>query len=171
MAVTALLGAACAVAGAVGALALAIQLAILAVVTAVAGFVMHRRLTALAGHRRLDGVQRARLLDQLRRTPTIAVTVSAPRGDAEAIGFAVQLLQVLRDASWPAKGVRTVGNPEDVATSGIVVAVAAEADQPPREEARLLLVALARAGLAPVTRASARVPDRDQVELFVGRRE
>jgi hypothetical protein len=96
--------------------------------------------------------------------------VTAPRGDSEAIAFAVELLKTLREADWPARGVRLDSNPENAANAGLVVAGSPYGDQPPREEARLLLVALARAGLAPVTGVSGRVPDQNEVELFVGRR-
>jgi hypothetical protein len=148
---------------------LRMQLGIAAVVfgaIALLCYVTARRLAAL---RQLGAVQRAGLLEELSETPFATITVIAPRGDHEAVGYARQILAVLRDAGWLAEG-QLDDAQSDTANAGICVAVAKEHfDQPPTE-ATLLLRALQRVGIPATLGTSKRLHGVKTVDLYVGRR-
>jgi hypothetical protein len=150
-----------AVAGTLGAHVLSVRLGIFATVAAVIVVVLNRRAAAVAGRRRLDPIQRAGLLADLLEAPPLPITVSALHADDEAIGVAKELLEVLRDAKWPARGIRLDQAPDNASNAGVTVAISV-GDDPPPNEAELLLRAL--------TRTSGRLRDRRSVELFIGRR-
>jgi hypothetical protein len=73
--------------------------------------------------------------------------------DAEAIAFARELLGVLREADWPARGIRLDNIPGNASNSGVTVAISI-GDEPPPTEAVLLSRALERIGLAPISGTS-----------------
>jgi len=166
----ALLALAGGLAGAAGAKPLSLRLGIFAAVSAIVGVILNRRAAAVARYRRLDGIQRAGLLADLRVSPPLPVTVSAVYGDDEAQAFARELLSVLREAEWPAHGVRLDEIPGNASNSGLIVAVSPFGDELPKEETHILFTALERIGLAPVTGTSNRFRDNKSIELFVGRR-
>src|SRR5262245_2751087 len=60
--------------------------------------------------RHLGATQRAGLLSDVRKLPAVLALVSAPKDDEEARSYARQLLEVLREAGWPAHGVRRAEN-------------------------------------------------------------
>jgi hypothetical protein len=153
-----------------GATVLSIQLSIATAVIAIISVVLTRRAAAVGRFRRLDPIQRAGLLEELRQTPTLPITVSAPRGDAEAITFAGELLDVLRAAQWPVTGIRLDATLGNAANAGLMIAVSPFGAEPPKNEAHLLFDALERVGLAPVMIMSDRLRDQTSLELFVGRR-
>jgi hypothetical protein len=58
--------------------------------------------------RSLTAEQRKRLLAALRKGPAGSVSITAVVGDAESMGFAAQLKEVLQEAGWPTTGIGQV---------------------------------------------------------------
>jgi hypothetical protein len=119
----------------------------------------------LAGVRQLGAVQRAGLLEELSETPFVTITVIAPRGNQEAIGYARAILGVLRDAGWPADG-QLDDVPDHIASARICVAVAKDHfDEPPAEAtsspARRIPATLGK---------SERLRDAKTLDLYIGQR-
>jgi hypothetical protein len=167
--VAAILAVGSAISTGVGATVLGIRLSLFAAVVGLIGVILNRRVATVARLRHLDPIQRAGLLADLRVTPSLPITVSAPRSDPEGQAFAQELLTVLREADWPARGVRLNDTPGN-ANSGLVVAISAHGDGIPGNEARRLFEALQRVGLDPVTGTAARLAYATHLELSVGRR-
>lgn len=149
--------------------ALQMQLAIAAAVFGGVALLCNITARRLAGVRQLGAVQRAGLLEELSETPSVTITVIAPRGDREAIGYARAILGVLRDAGWPADG-QLDDIPDDIAGAGICVAVANEHFDEPPTEATLLLRALRRVGIPATLGTSERLHDAKTLDLYIGRR-
>lgn len=147
---------------------LRMQLAIAAAVFGAIALVCNVTARRLAGLRQLGAVQRAGLLEELSETPVATITVIVPRGDREAIGYAREILSVLRDAGWRADG-QFHDAPSDTVNAGICVAVAKDhLDQPPIE-ATLLVRALQRVGIPATLGTSEHLPDAKTLALYVGR--
>src|SRR5262245_18956349 len=88
--------------------ALTLRLGIAAATCAALSLIFLWRTVVLAKRRDLDATQRGELLHDVRKMPPIPALVSAPKDDEETRSYAHQLLEVLREAGWPAHGVRRV---------------------------------------------------------------
>jgi hypothetical protein len=110
-------------------------------------------------------MQRARLLDVLSELPPVDIRVAAV-ADADAVHYARELLDVLRDASWPAHGVYRHDAP--VEDSGVFLAVNDGEHVP--AHAATLLEALRGVGVMAMESVNAELTEPQQVELLVGRR-
>jgi hypothetical protein len=109
-------------------------------------------------------MQRAGLLQDLRQLPPLAVRVSAV-DDPDARAYAEQLREVLAEAGWPAQGVFVPDDERNATNAGVYVAVR---DDIPPDEARHLLHALQRIGIAAQTAHKTGLPDNRTVEILVG---
>jgi hypothetical protein len=146
---------------------LTFRLGIAAATCGVLFLIFLHRTIALAKRRRLDAIERAELLDDVRKLPPIAALVSAPKDDEEARSYARQLLEVLREAGWPAHGVRRVENDPDVADAEVLVGLMDPTAPPP--SATQLCFSLQRLGIDAMIARSGQAP-ASGVELFVGHR-
>lgn len=131
----------------------------------VAAAVFTSRAWVLSLRRTLSPMQRVRLVEELSRLPPVDVRVAAV-AKAEAVQYARQLLEVLRDASWPAHGVyrRDTG----VEERGVFLAVNDGQHAP--AHAHTLLQALRGVGVMALESVNAELAEPQQVELLVGRR-
>jgi len=146
---------------------LTVRLGIAAATCAALFLIFIYQTTALAMRRRLDAMQRAELLDDARKIPPVPAVVSAPKDDEEARSYARQMLEILREAGWPAHGVRRVENDPDVTDAEVVFRLS-DPTAPPQGAIQLYL-SLQRVGVDVEIARSGQVP-ASGVELFVGHR-
>jgi hypothetical protein len=146
---------------------LTFRLGIAAATCAVLFLIFLCRTIALAKRRRLDAMQRAELVDDVRKVPRVPALVSAPKDDEEARLYARQLLEVLREAGWPAHGVRRVENDPDVVDAEVLIGLIDPTAPPPG--AMELYLSLHRVGVDVEIARSSQAP-ASGVELFVGHR-
>jgi hypothetical protein len=118
----------------------------------------------LSSFRRITPGERAGLLRTLAQLPPVAIRVSAvPTTEARA--YARQILDVLREAKWPARGVYRT-KPGILDARGLFVAV--PSDERASRAAQWLLSAFERVGIQ-VERVEEPSLKPDKVELLVGR--
>jgi hypothetical protein len=146
---------------------LTFRLGIAAATCAILFLIFLCRTIALAKRRRLNAMQRAELLDDVQKMPPVPALVSAPKDDEEARSYARQLLEVLREAGWPAHGVRRVENDSDVEEAEVVFRLNDPTAPPPG--AMQLYFSLHRMGVDVEIARSGQAP-ASGVELFVGHR-
>jgi hypothetical protein len=160
---SALLGAAMALIGIGQHAGFNVAVALLGVLSALCGY----RAWRLSTYRQLESVQRSLLLARLGQLPPLTLHIAAIDDD-EAVNFARQLLEVFREAGWPA---RSIGRtPAQNSGAGVGLFLAVQEDYP-ADGALVLIVILRECGL-PVTKSTKPAdPDNASVDLFVGRRE
>lgn len=145
-----------------------VQLSWVAAMSAVIGGILGFESFQLSSRRHLGAPRRAALEADLRRLAPLPLSVRVVADDAEATGYAEEILQAFHRAGWPADGVIVDASPGSAPNSDVFVAVK-DPDEPPDGYGNLLWT-LKRVGIRAIRADSPSIPDKSSVAIFVGHR-